>query len=610
MKQGELLSRGQASRNRFWAGLSARARTMIIVILACAMVGAWAGWKSASDFEKKKVTLYLKWQWDDIKNPFGRNLTTPEAQVRNLAHDIYFDPRSPLTVAFKAMLWRMLFGAGLFGLALGLPIYRWRRQAWLREGEAAGRPKTVRGGELISAPELKKLVAGKLPPQPVAIGGVPIPSADESRHFMLAGATGTGKTTAIWAMLDTIEARGEHAFVHDVDGSYVARYYRPERGDIILNPFDARCAYWNPFSDVRSDSDADRMAGFLVANPSGGNGGDDVWYNQARLAAAAIIKRLWQSGRGTLDELSRALRDLTPDELRELLAGTEASRVFQENAEKATASVLFCLAEAAKIVGTLKRSAKDGASISFDDFYQGLPAIIGPKPWIFLASRKRNFAAAKPLLGCWLDCAVASILDRPIANPPRAWLVLDELPALPRATGLLTLLPEGRKFGAAVMIAFQAIGQLRETYGVHASSTIIGQTATQLVMRLGDPESTKWATQLLGQSEIEEHRASQSLDSDVLSDKGSISTQRQTKAIVLDSEISQLPPLTGYLRLSGMPVAKVQIDRAHMARPDIAEGTVPLAASQPPASPAQASPAPPSPSPPSQPESWTDGGAL
>ena len=56
-----------------------------------------------------------------------------------------------------------------------------------------------------------------------------------------------------------------------------------------------------------------------------------------------------------------------------------------------------------------------------------------------------NFAAARPLLGCWLDCAVAAILDRPTSGAPKAWLILDELLALPQATGLLTLLPEGRK---------------------------------------------------------------------------------------------------------------------------------------------------------------------
>jgi type IV secretory pathway TraG/TraD family ATPase VirD4 len=614
---GELLSRGQASRNRYWAGLSARARWMILAMLACAIVGAWAGWKTAPPLRKAGARLYLKAQWDDIKNPFSRNLRSPEAQLKVAVRDEILDPMSPATRGFKAVLWRMLFGALIVGLALGIPLYRWRRQAWLREGEAAGRPKTVRGGELVSPAMLRQIVTGRVPSKPVTIGGVPIPSIDEARHFMLVGATGTGKTTAIWAMLDSIEARGDHAFVHDVDGSYVARYYRPERGDIILNPFDARCAYWNPFDDVRSKADTDRLAVFLVPKPSGGNSGDDVWYDQARIVTAAIIRRLWEARRGNIPELTRALRDLTPDELRALTAGTEASRVFQKDAEKATASVLFCLAEAAKIVGTLKIAPAEGPTISFDAFYAALPHITGPKPWIFLASRKRNFAAARPLLGCWLDCAVASILDRPIASPPRAWLVLDELPALPRATGLLTLLPEGRKFGASIIIAFQAIGQLRETYGLHATSTMVGQTSTQFIMRLGDPDSTRWATQLLGQSEIEEHRASQSLDSDEMTDKGSLSTQRQTKSIVLDSEISQLPPLTGYLRLSGLPIAKVQIDRAHMTRADIAEGTVAVEGGQPEA---QSPPPIPPPgetaidvigeTPKPAPQSWTEGGAL
>ena len=49
---------------------------------------------------------------------------------------------------------------------------------------------------------------------------------------------------------------------------------------------------------------------------------------------------------------------------------------------------------------------------------------------------------------------------------------------------------------------------------------------TQLVMRLGNPESTRWATELLGRAEVEEHRSSQSLDSDEMTDKGSLSTMR------------------------------------------------------------------------------------
>lgn len=599
--RAEILSRGQASRNRHWAGVNARAQVAAILFLLCAGVGALAGWTTAPELTRREAVLYVRTQGRELLDPFGRNLHTPQAEMRVAIRDNILDPQSPATRGFKRLLWRMVFFAMLCGVAIGVPLYRWRRRKWAEEGERAGRDRTVRGAERVDAATLARMVACQPAERPVTIGGVPVPEAEEARHFLFAGATGTGKTTAIWAMLDQVERRGQHAFVHDVDGGYVARYYRPERGDLILNPFDGRCAYWNPFSDVRSASDADRLAGFIVAKPSGNATGDDVWYDQARIVVAAVIRRLWEQGRGSVPELTRALRDMTPDELAELTRGTEASRVFQKDADKATASVLFCLAEAAKIVGTLKAAPGDGPTVSFDDFYQVLPGIEGAKPWIFLASRKRNFAAARPLLGCWLDCAVAAILDRPTRGAPRAWLVLDELPALPRASGLLTLLPEGRKFGAAVVIAFQAIGQLRDTYGPNAAGTIVGQAGTQLVMRLGDPESTKWATELLGRSEVEEHRSSASLDSDAWTDKGSLSTMRQTKPIVLDSEIGHLPPLTGFLRLSGLPIARVAIDRAHMERPDIAEATMPLATS--PAAPRATSVAVPA-------EDRTAGGAL
>lgn len=563
---------------------------MLLILSGFFLLGAAAGWLVTEDLQQRRAAAYWSIWWDTYGDPYSSNLGgSAELDVeRYLAAD------SPLTKAKSAVAWRMLV-AGLFAaIALGIPCYRRVRHKWAVEGERLLDPINVRGSEVVSAEVVTELVRDRASAKAVSIGGVPIPETDETRHFLMAGATGTGKTTAIWELLDQVERRGEHAFVHDVDGSYLARYYQPERGDIVLNPFDARCAYWNPFSDVRSGADADRLASFIVSQPATQSGGEDIWTDQARIVAGAIIRRLWEKGRRDVESLVRALRDFTPDELRELTAGTEAARVFQKDAEKATASVLFCLAEASKVAGLLKPEKGSNAEISFDAFYDGLSVGNGPKPWIFLASRKRNFAAARPLLGCWLDCAIASILDRSLAEPPRAWLVLDELPALPRAKGLLTLLPEGRKFGAAVVIAFQAIGQLRDTYGANAAGTIVGQTASQLVMRLGDPESTKWATQLIGQAEVEDQRSSQHLNSEELTGQGNLSGVRQTKSLVMDSEISTLPPLTGFLRLSGLPVARVTITRDHMGRPAKAEGTIPLPLS----SPVAAS------------VGWTEGGAL
>lgn len=223
-RRAEILSRGQASQNRIWAGINARAQVAAILILVCAGVGAFAGWKTAPDLTRRGTILYLKVQGRELLDPFGRNLQTYEARARVAVRDEILAPQSPATRAFKRLLWRMGLCAVLCGILIGVPLYRWRRRAWLAEGERAGRDRTVRGAERVDAKALARMVSHRATERPVTIGGVPVPEGEEARHFLFAGATGTGKTTAIWALLDQVERRGQHAFVHDVDGGYVARY--------------------------------------------------------------------------------------------------------------------------------------------------------------------------------------------------------------------------------------------------------------------------------------------------------------------------------------------------------------------------------------------------
>ena len=60
------------------------------------------------------------------------------------------------------------------------------------------------------------------------------------------GETGSGKSNAIRQVLRQVEDRGETAILYDPTNEFVQEFYRPERGDYILNPLDARCPFWNP----------------------------------------------------------------------------------------------------------------------------------------------------------------------------------------------------------------------------------------------------------------------------------------------------------------------------------------------------------------------------
>ena len=57
--------------------------------------------------------------------------------------------------------------------------------------------------------------------------------------------------------------------IADPDGGYAARFYNPERGDIILSPFDARAARWDLFAEMTQPQDADQLARSFIADQDG-----------------------------------------------------------------------------------------------------------------------------------------------------------------------------------------------------------------------------------------------------------------------------------------------------------------------------------------------------
>ncbi|MBN8726423.1 MAG: type IV secretion system DNA-binding domain-containing protein [Xanthomonadales bacterium] len=90
----------------------------------------------------------------------------------------------------------------------------------------------------------------------IKIGGVELARTQETRHIVVVGTTGSGKTALLTGLIDQALARGDRLVLHDPKGDYSAKYYTPE-SVVLLGPWDERSAMWDAASDIATPALAD-----------------------------------------------------------------------------------------------------------------------------------------------------------------------------------------------------------------------------------------------------------------------------------------------------------------------------------------------------------------
>ena len=279
---------------------------------------------------------------------------------------------------------------------------------WVR-GRQLNRAKRIRGAELATARELRWRVrplhrrvsdmAFARPP-PYAIAGVPFPDRAETRHTIVSGTTGSGKTVLISDLVAQIRERGERCVLYDKMGSYTRSFFDPAR-DVLLNPLDARSPRWSPFYEARSLRDFDTMAAALI--PQQKDTVDPFWVTAAR--------QLFSNGAGVLREKgvteNRVLVDhLLKTELTalaEAMEGTVAQSIVDPENPKTALSVRAMLTAH---LGALEVLSDIGAPFSIRDWISNE----NESGFLFLTSRGDQHASLRGLISTWLEIAVNALL--------------------------------------------------------------------------------------------------------------------------------------------------------------------------------------------------------
>ena len=425
----------------------------------------------------------------------------------------------------------------ILGLLLAVPKDLGRARA-RRHG------RRLKGPELVSARRFNRRthadgvafvqepgVAGKLMGLQPAVA---IPRAIESSHLLIMGDSGTGKSALIRQLLCQLEARGDTAIVYDPALEYTPQFYTPERGDVILNPLDARSPSWSPGAELRHDAEALTVATSLFP--------DRVNENPFFVEGPRRIFAHLLTFRPTAEELASWLcRD---EELDRRVAGTPYASIIDRQAPPQRSGVLASLnmvADVLKLLPSPSQATGHWSARAWARDRQG---------WLFLTSTPETRTRLVPLTSLWLDMLVLRLMNRGQPSHRPVWFVLDELASLQRLPQLHTAVTENRKSNNPVVLGFQGRSQLETRYG-HDAEAMLSQPATKIFLRTSEPHAAKWISDTIGEVEIERLRESRSHGK---WGQQSYGLERQVEPLVMPSEISGLPSLRGYLKLENLVV--------------------------------------------------------
>ncbi len=416
---------------------------------------------------------------------------------------------------------------GVLVLALQLP-FSIRKDIQRRKELRYGR--RLKGPILVSPRQFTKAVAGD------GIGitttdskrPLRIPRNAENKHFLVVGDTGSGKSSIIRQVLYQVATRGDSAIVYDPACEFVKQFYDERRGDIVLNPLDARMPYWNPSAELRRKAEAKALAVSLY-QPEGVT-------NRFFVDAPQKIFAHLMTYLPTPAQLVAWMSD--PDEIDRRVKGTEYWMLIDPKAPHQRTGVLGSLnmsADSFRLLPSQADVASTWTATNWSETRQG---------WIFITSRPTMREALRPLISLWIDLLVLRLLNEPMPQQKPVWFVIDELASLQRLPQLHTAITENRKSQNPVILGFQGRSQMEARYGDDAEA-MLSQPATKIFLRTTEPRAAKWVSEAIGEIEVERLRETHYDGSRA---GRNFALDRQTEPLVLPSEVSGLDDLRGFLK--------------------------------------------------------------
>ena len=408
----------------------------------------------------------------------------------------------------------------------------------------------LRGAKIVPSSKLKTIL--KRQPQPqnqpqMELAGMPIPSTYENRGIFAAGSPGSGKTQAISQLVATLKQRTDfRAIIFDRNGELLEKLYDPTK-DIIFNPHDARSCYW---THIHEKAQPATIAAGLIPMESTR---EPFFSNAGR----AVMTELFRKTRSNAELLELLQGDA--EQLKAFLAGTLAYRYLEE--AKVATSVLSTAANYCQFYESL--IVPQAKAISFYQWGASNSA-----KWIFVTLNEDDAELFKPLYSLAFELMLKGLLSNQQRSRKTA-IVIDELGALNQLPSLNRLLSESRKFLGCPILGTQTEAQITKIYGKEDTRILLQGAKTKLILNCSDPQTAETMAQIIGKQErvdfTNNHNRSHNYSGKGAGHGSSEGESEQIREVyaVMPSQLQDLPDLTGYLKISGLPAAQVRLKVQH-----------------------------------------------
>lgn len=453
------------------------------------------------------------------------------------------------SIMITGLVFKKLFQTFLcfMGCMVGLFSY------WIYRGKALKGKEIISGGDLVPIQKLIARIKKDDKTSDIVLSGLPLIKDSETKHTMIVGTTGAGKTNTFNHLLPQIRAKQQKAIIVDTTGTFVEKFYDPKT-DILMNPLDERSSHWNLWKECQTEVQIDDFTSSLIPQTLH----DQFWCDASRLLFSQTIKTLQNRENHSIKELLDYAIHKPLAKIQGFYAGTPAASLVDIAADKTAASIRITLSTHLKSIHLIE-DKKDGFSIQDwvkDDSQAG---------WLFLAAMPDQRETLRPLMSSWLNIAINALMACKPDHSRRLWFIIDEKQSLNKIEALPKALAEIRKYGGCIVAGLQNISQLDKLYGHESRKTMSGLYNTKIFFRSPDTDTAQWISKMIGEHEVLENNEGISYGAHQMRDGVSLNEQKRQRSIVPYSELLNLKDLEAYIKLpEDYPVSKITFDYKEM----------------------------------------------